>query len=211
MPCFECSPPVFVFWLWPWPKPGLIRSVIDAAGHPLPELVDHVGRAAVDVDALLDDQRESFRVEDVGRVDDRRRIAVRRVAGGQGAPDLARADGIDQHAVAADQVEDGQVRARLLGVADHVKGGEVGDALDDRGGVVDVAGRSELPRSSPTGIPAISLRNAGKRSVSDVFMDCSTAKVMTIWCCERRRRLRRENLSPYNDSTTDQCRGRSTA
>ena len=83
MPCFDCSPPVLVFWLWPWPKPGLIRSVIVAARRSLAELVDHVGRAAVDVNAVLDDQVERLAVEDVGRVDDRRRIALRRVAGGQ--------------------------------------------------------------------------------------------------------------------------------
>ena len=72
MPCFDCSPPVLVFWLWPWPKPGLSRSVMLAAGRATAELIDHVGRAAVDVDAVLDDQVERFAIEDVGRVDDRR-------------------------------------------------------------------------------------------------------------------------------------------
>ena len=75
MPCFDCSPPVLVFWLWPWPKPGLIRSVIVAARGTLAELLDHVGRAAIDVDAVLDDQVERLAIENIGRVDDRRRIA----------------------------------------------------------------------------------------------------------------------------------------
>ena len=51
------------------------------------------------------DQIERLGVEDVGRVDDRRRIAVRRYSRRPGPRDLARADRIDQHAVAADQVE----------------------------------------------------------------------------------------------------------
>jgi hypothetical protein len=38
-------------------------------------LVDHVGRAAVDVDILFDDQPHRLVVEDVGRIDDLRRIA----------------------------------------------------------------------------------------------------------------------------------------
>ena len=46
-----------------------------AAGRTLAELVDHVGRAAIDVDSLLDDQVERLVVEDVGRVNDRRRVA----------------------------------------------------------------------------------------------------------------------------------------
>ena len=49
-----------------------------AAGRTLAVLGDHVGRAAVDVDSLLDDQVERLAVEDVGRVHDRRRIAIGR-------------------------------------------------------------------------------------------------------------------------------------
>ena len=77
MPCFDCSPPVLVFWLWPWPKPGLIRSVMPPARRrgSLAKLVDHVGRAAVHVDVVLDDQVERLAIEDVGRVDDLRRVA----------------------------------------------------------------------------------------------------------------------------------------
>ena len=98
MPCFDCSPPVLVFWLWPWPKPGLIRRVMSRPGRHLAELVDHVGRAAVDVDVVLQHQSQRLGVEDVGRVDDRRRMAAGRVAGGQRAADFAGADRIDQHA-----------------------------------------------------------------------------------------------------------------
>ena len=162
MPCFDCSPPVLVFWLWPWPKPGLIRSVIAAAGRALAELIDHVGRAAVDVNAMLDDQIERLAIEDVGRVDDRRRIAVRLIAGGQRPPNFAGADGIDQHAVPAHQVEDRQIRAGLLGVADDVELPQVVDPLDDLGGVVDVRRRAELAGPDRvTDTPAISVRIVG--------------------------------------------------
>ena len=90
MPCFDCSPPVLVFWLWPWPKPGLIRSVISRPGRPLAELVDHVGRAAVDVDAVLDDQVERLRGRRCRPC--RRSAAGRRlgwIAGGHRPADLA--------------------------------------------------------------------------------------------------------------------------
>ena len=74
MPCFDCSPPVLVFWLCPWPKPGLIRSVMPRPGRPLAVLVDHVRRAAVHRNVQLDDHVERLAVEDVGRVDDLRRL-----------------------------------------------------------------------------------------------------------------------------------------
>ena len=145
MPCFDCSPPVLVFWLWPWPKPGLIRSVIAAARGPLAELLDHVGRAAVDVHAQLDDQIERLAIENIGRIDDRRRIAVsRRISGGQRPADFAVADRIDQHALPAHEIENRQVRAGLLGVADHVERPQVVDALGDFRGIVDVGRRAEL-------------------------------------------------------------------
>ena len=100
MPCFEWLPPVFVFWLWPWPKPGLMRSVMRAVGEPgavagLAVLVDHVGRAAVDVDVVLDDDVERFAVEDVGGEDDlgRMRLLAGLEAGGDRAVNLAGAHG----------------------------------------------------------------------------------------------------------------------
>ena len=58
MPCFDCLPPVLVLRLWPWPKPGLIRRVMRSAGRAAAELIDHVGRAAVDVD-VCSTQRSS--------------------------------------------------------------------------------------------------------------------------------------------------------
>ena len=145
MPCFDCLPPVLVFWLCPWPKPGLIRRVMFRAGGAAAELVDHVGRAAVDVDALLDAQIERGGVEQVGRVDDRRGIAGGGEAGRQGAADFARADGVHQRPLAADQIENRQIGARFLGVADYVEGRQVGDPTANHRGVVDERRRAELP------------------------------------------------------------------
>ena len=48
-----------------------------AAGGSLAELIDHVGRAAIDMESQLDDQIERLAIEDVGRIDDRRRVAMR--------------------------------------------------------------------------------------------------------------------------------------
>ena len=90
-------------------------------------------------------QVEGLGVEDVGRVDDRRRRAFDRVAGGQGAADLARADRIDQRAVAAEQIQHGQVRAGLLGIAHVVEGRQIGKPLQDHGRIVDERRRAELP------------------------------------------------------------------
>ena len=117
MPCFDWAPPVFTFWLCPWPKPGLIRSVIGepcrgpTAGFAV--LVDHVGRAAVDVNVVLDDEIERLAVEDVGRVNDLRRMSVlARLEAGRHRPmHFAGADAVDQPAVPPHQVEDRQVRA----------------------------------------------------------------------------------------------------
>ena len=127
------------------------------AGSADAKLVDHVGRTAVDVDVLLHAQVERFGVEDVGRVDDgwgrhsclpradRNVCPTIPVAGGQGAANLAGADGIDQGAFAADQVHNGKVRTGLLGVADDVEGGQVGDPPADHGGIVDERRRAEPP------------------------------------------------------------------
>ena len=109
------------------------------------KLVDHVRRAAIDVDVAFHAQIERFGVEDVGRVDDRRRIAGRGIAGAKRTANLARAHGIDQRALATHEVHDGQVGTRLLGVAHHVEGGQIGNPPADRGGVVDERRRAEPP------------------------------------------------------------------
>ncbi len=110
------------------------------------ELVDHVGRAAVDVDVLGDAEIEGVGVEDVGGVDDRRRVALGDVAGGQGAANLAAADRVDQRPAAAEEIENRQIRARLLRVANDVEGGQIGQPPKHDGRVVDERRRAEPPR-----------------------------------------------------------------
>ena len=53
--------------------------------------------------------------------------------------------------MAADEVENGEIGTRLLGVPDHIKGPKVIDTLDDRGGVIDVGRCSELARQVADG------------------------------------------------------------
>ena len=116
-----------------------------AARNSRTELVDHVGRAAVDVDVVLDNEVEGFLVENVGGVDNLRRLAgACLVADSQGAADFKGADRVDENTIATDKVEQRQVRCRFLGVARDVELGEVSDALDDRGSVVDECRGAEL-------------------------------------------------------------------
>ncbi len=75
-----------------------------APGGDLAQLADHVGRAAVDVQPVLEHQIERFGVEDIGRVNDRRRAARGRVTGGHRPLDFARAHRVDQHAVTPHEV-----------------------------------------------------------------------------------------------------------
>ena len=88
---------------------------------------------------------EGLGVEDVGRVDDRRRRAFDRVAGGQRTADLARAHGIDQGTVTPQQIQYGQVRAGLLGITHVVEGRQIGKPLEDHGRIVNERRRAELP------------------------------------------------------------------
>ena len=81
------------------------------------KLLDHVRRAAIDVDLRSTQRSRASAIKDVGRIDDRRRRARGGVAGGQGAANLAGADRVDQRAVTPQEVQDGQIRARLLGIA----------------------------------------------------------------------------------------------
>ena len=122
MPCFDCSPPVFVFWLWPWPKPGLIRSVMSRPGARSPSWSIMSGEPQLTWMPCSTTRSSDFAIEDVGRVDDLRLLAVARLVAGRHRPaDLARAHRIDHHAVPPHEVEDGEVRAGLLGEANHVE------------------------------------------------------------------------------------------
>ena len=94
---------------------------------------------------MLGDQRERLVVENVGGVDDRVGIPGRGVTGREGAMDLPGRDRVDHHAVATAEIEDGEIGVRLLGETDHIEWREPPDPLDDRGSVVDVGRRAEVP------------------------------------------------------------------
>ena len=67
----------------------------------LADLVDHVGRPAVDVDVVLDHQRQRVPVEDVRGVHDlmhARLVHAAAVASPQGPVDLAGGDRVDERA-----------------------------------------------------------------------------------------------------------------
>jgi hypothetical protein len=106
-----------------------------------PELIDHVGRTAVDVQIVLQHQFERWVIEDVRGVHDRRRIAVRRKPGRQGALDLAGADRVHHTPATSCQIQHGQVRVGFLGVTDGVERLQVGDPLLDLRRVVHVQRR----------------------------------------------------------------------
>ena len=108
------------------------------------QLLDHVERAAIDVNAVLDDHLQRVDVEDIGRVDDRRRITRDGIAGAHGPMDLAGADRVDQRAGPSHEIQNRQIRAGLHGVAHHVELPQVGEPFENLGRVVHVRGRAEL-------------------------------------------------------------------
>ncbi len=138
-----------------------------SAGGAAAEVLDHVGRAAVYMDVALHAEVKGLGVEDVGRVDDRRRRAFDRVAGRQRTADLARAHGIDQGPMAAKQIQHGQVRTCLLGIAHVVEGRQIGKPLEDHGRIVHERRRAELPgqilHGDPGDVRSRGGRNSGSR------------------------------------------------
>ena len=143
MPCFECSPPVFVFWLWPWPKPGLTRRVISRPGARSPNWAIMSGEPQFTWMPFSTTRSSDLAVEDVGRVDDRRRIAGGRIAGRHRPADFARAHRVDQHALPSNQIEHGQIRIGFLGVSDRVERPQVIDPLLDHRGFIHESRRPE--------------------------------------------------------------------
>jgi hypothetical protein len=125
-------------------KTGIKPQRDACSGREGAQLVDHVGRTAVDVDAVFDNQAQRLALENVGRINDWRRITFGDVSGGQSSADLARAHRVDEHSISPHQVQDRQGRAGLLSVSDQVERLEVFDPLDDLGGVVKIARRAEL-------------------------------------------------------------------
>ena len=141
------------------------------AAHRFAVLVDHVGRAAVDGDVLARRPARAFRGRRCRRC--RRSPGARRrqvdaaglEPGGERAVDFAGAHGVDDAAVAADEVEDREIRVRLLGEPHRVERGEVGDALGDHRGVVDEQRRAEALGEIGDGLAGEGVNQRGKRNV----------------------------------------------
>ena len=121
--------------------------------HPLGKLFEHVGRAAVDVDAEPSNRVEALAIEDVGGVDDRvgrrqgippnrRGRCVGGKAGGERPVDLAGAHRVNQHPLTPHEIEHGDVRAGLLREANSIPGGQVAAPLADHVGVVGIQRRA---------------------------------------------------------------------
>ena len=97
------------------------------------------------MDVVLDAEVEGLGVEDVGRVDDRRRRARDRVTGRHCAADLAPAHRVDQSAVAAKRSNTARFEQAFCGIAHMVKGRQIGKPLEDHGRIIDKRRRAELP------------------------------------------------------------------
>lgn len=121
---------------------AVAEARVDAQPHAVPRRVladafEHVERAGVDGDAVLDDGGQGGVVNQVGREHHAGRLARGLEAGGQAALDLAQRHRVHHHALGAHQAQDVQVGAGLLRVADDVEAAQLGDALADDGGIVD--------------------------------------------------------------------------
>ena len=106
------------------------------AGRVLADAREHVERAGIHGHAMLEHGRERRAVDQVGREHDAFRFARRAEPGREAAFDLAERHGIDARAFFAHQLQDMQVRVRLLRIADHVELAQLGDAVADDVGVV---------------------------------------------------------------------------
>jgi hypothetical protein len=107
-------------------------------------LVDHEGRAEVDRHSRAHDGRERAAIEQVGRENDLARIE----SGRESTLDLAGRDGIEFHAEAFHQAQDGEVPVGLLCIAHDVETAQARDAVGDRAGVVNPHRRAVFARQA---------------------------------------------------------------
>ncbi|MNR16674.1 hypothetical protein D3C85_1332910 [compost metagenome] len=120
---------------------AVAKARIDAqpyamARGSLADARQHVQRAGIDRDAVLEDGRKRGVVDQVGGEDDAFGFAPRLEARRQAAFDLAQGYRVHDRAFRAHQAQDMQVRAGFLGVADGVEAAQLRDAFADDGGVV---------------------------------------------------------------------------
>ena len=105
---------------------------------------------------MLDDQFERLAIEDVGRVNHlRRMLRLPWLETGRHRPNrFAGAHAIDDAAVPADQVENSQIRARLLRKTHHIERRQIFQPLNDLRSVVHINRRAELARQRRNRLPS---------------------------------------------------------
>ncbi|MNQ83771.1 hypothetical protein D3C85_988720 [compost metagenome] len=114
------------------------------AGRGLAHAVQHVQRAGVHGDAVLEHGGQGGVVDQVGREDHAFRLALGVEAGGQAAFDFTQRHGVDHRAFLAHQTQDVQVGARFLRIADGVEAAQLRNAFADDGGVIHPKRRAVL-------------------------------------------------------------------
>ena len=124
-------------------EPGVDAQPDTVPGRVATELAEHVDRAGVDRDLVPEDERERLLVEEVGGQHEVRGLARAAVADPERPLGLPGRDGVDGNALRAQEPEEVDVRACLLGVADEIEALEVGDPGADHLGLVAVDGRPE--------------------------------------------------------------------
>ena len=122
--------------------------------HSLGQLFEHIGRAAINMDAERGNGIEALAIEDIGGVHDRvhrrqavggrRARSVGRIAGGHRSVDLADAHCVNHHSLTADQIQDGQIRAGFLGESHRIPSGQIAAATADHLGIVGIQGSAIL-------------------------------------------------------------------
>ena len=95
------------------------------------QLVNHIWRTDVNRNILFQHQLECFAIEDIGGIDDARRMRSGVKAGSQGTSDFPGAHRVYHHPQLAQAIKDGNIRERFLGIADRVKSLQLGYFLLD--------------------------------------------------------------------------------
>lgn len=115
---------------------GIHAQPYAVAGRMLADACEHVERAGIHGHAVLQHGRQRWAIDQVGGEHDAFRLACGAEPGREAALDLAERHGVDARAFFTHQLQDVQVRIRLLRIADHVELAQLGNAVANDVGVV---------------------------------------------------------------------------